>query len=215
MKNRTFSRIAAGLAGSLALASVTTFGATSSATAAPGNTSLAEVLAADGAKLDKNWKDFDIVEAAVLTVLDAKPRSPLRLITKGGQRLTVFLPNDAAFRRLVKDLTGKQPKSEKATVNAVLSVADVDTLETILLYHVLPGKTLVSERVVARAGREGGYRSAIGASVGIRAAGKTVKLVDADPDDVNARVYLPLLDINRGNKQVAHGINRVLRPIDL
>ena len=43
----------------------------------------------------------------------------------------------------------------------------------------------------------------------------TVRLADADKDDLDPRAILPLLDINRGNKQVAHGINRVLRPLDL
>ena len=40
-----------------------------------------------------------------------------------------------------------------------------------------------------------------------------VRLVDADPDDRNPLVVQP--NINKGNKQIAHGINRVLRPLDL
>ncbi|WP_170285938.1 hypothetical protein [Nocardioides rubriscoriae] len=43
----------------------------------------------------------------------------------------------------------------------------------------------------------------------------TVRLADLDRDDTGPRAILPLLDLDRGNKQVAHGINRVLRPIDL
>ena len=42
-----------------------------------------------------------------------------------------------------------------------------------------------------------------------------VKIIDKDPDDRNATALPQLLDINKGNKQVAHGINRVLRPLDL
>src|SRR5687768_16283231 len=69
-----------------------------------GNTSLAEVLAADGQKLDKNWEDFDLVEAAVYAVLDAKPSSPVGLLADGKTRLTAFVPTDQAFRSFVKDI---------------------------------------------------------------------------------------------------------------
>ena len=40
-------------------------------------------------------------------------------------------------------------------------------------------------------------------------------LVDKDYDDRNPRLIPALLDVNKGNKQIAHGIHRVLRPIDL
>ena len=43
--------------------------------------------------------------------------------------------------------------------------------------------------------------------------GKRVTLVDADRSDRNPAANK--FDINRGNKQIAHGIDRVLRPIDL
>ena len=39
---------------------------------------------------------------------------------------------------------------------------------------------------------------------------------DAAPGVIEyPRVKLGLIDVNKGNKQVAHGIDRVLRPIDL
>ena len=40
-----------------------------------------------------------------------------------------------------------------------------------------------------------------------------VMLVDKDPDTANATVIVA--DINKGNKQIAHGIDAVLRPADL
>ena len=40
-----------------------------------------------------------------------------------------------------------------------------------------------------------------------------VQLVDADPDDANP--YVVRADLNKGNRQIAHGIDRVLRPVDL
>ena len=48
----------------------------SRATEKAGTTSLAEVLAADGTKFDKNWKDFDILEAAVVAVLGNDKNRP-------------------------------------------------------------------------------------------------------------------------------------------
>lgn len=176
----------------------------------PGNKSLAAVLGADSG-FDHNWKDFDIVEKAVLTVLDAKPDSPVKLLTRGKKRATAFIPTDAAFRRLVKDLTGTAPKTEKATFKAVASVADADILEAVLLYHVVAGKTLTAKKVLARDGKD--VTTALGSTFRVSVKGKKVVLVDADKDDANPRVVA--LDISKGNKQVAHGINRVLRPIDL
>jgi hypothetical protein len=40
-----------------------------------------------------------------------------------------------------------------------------------------------------------------------------ISLKDADKNSRDPRVNV--VNINAGNKQIAHGINRVLRPIDL
>jgi uncharacterized surface protein with fasciclin (FAS1) repeats len=180
----------------------------------PGNRNLVKVLAADGQKLDRNWGDFDIVEAAVLTVLDAKPDSPVGLLAKGKTRLTAFIPTDRAFRHLAKDLTGTAPKSEKKTVQKIMDVADVDTLETVLLYHVVPGATLTSPEVVKAAEATARVRTATGQTLKVRVWHDAIVLVDKDRDDRNPHAVAAALDINRGNKQVAHGIDRVLRPLD-
>lgn len=190
----------------------------SPATAAPGpapkagNTSLAEVLGADGVKLDDNWQDFDIVEAAVYAVLDAKPDSPVGLLANGKVRLTAFVPTDNAFRKLVKDLTGKAPGTEAGTLKKVVKAAgSIDTVETILLYHVVAGQTLTSPKVLAAEGEK--IQTAMGKSFRVHVTKSGVVLNDKDKDDLNPKVVV--LDINRGNKQVAHGIDRVLRPLDL
>ena len=201
----------------LALAA-TTGVATGPAQAAPagsakaGNTSLAEVLAADGQKLDKNWEDFDLVEAAVFAVLDAKPSSPVGLLADGKTRLTAFVPTDQAFRSFVKDVKGYAPKTEEKTLKQVVKIAgSIDTIETILLYHVIAGQTLTSPKVLAAEGEK--LRTAQGGSFRVHTGKAGVFLVDKDRDDANP--YVVVLDINRGNKQVAHGINQILRPVDL
>jgi len=180
-----------------------------------GTKSLAQVLAADGTKLDHNWQDFDILEAAVLAVIAAKPDSPVALLTDGSVRLTAFLPTDQAFRDLVGDLTGKRPGTEKKTVNALLKIADVNTIETVLLYHVVPGATLASPKVIAAAKKGTKLKTAQGRKVKVLNRKGNITLIDKDPDFANPTVILNGIDINRGNKQIGHAIDRVLLPLNL
>ena len=181
-------------------------------TAKAGTTSLAEVLAADGQKLDGNWDDFDLVEAAVLAVIDAKPDSPVALLADGTTRLTAFVPTDAAFRSFVRDIKGYAPKTEAKTLKQVVKIAgSIDTIETILLYHVVAGQTLTSPKVIAAEGDK--IQTAQGGAFRVHIGKAGVFLVDKDRDAANP--YVVVLDVNRGNKQVAHGINQVLRPLDL
>ncbi|MGD9961633.1 fasciclin domain-containing protein [Nocardioides sp.] len=179
-----------------------------------GNKSLASVLAADGHRYDHNWDDFDILDKAVTTVLKAKPKSDVAVLADGKVALTAFLPTDRAFRRLVHDLSGKRLGSEKAVFKAVAGVADVKTLEAILLYHVVPGATLTYK--VAKGADGAKLATALaGTNLRVKVRHGSVFLRDRDTDDLNARVRAAAKNINKGNKQIAHGINRVLRPINL
>lgn len=45
------------------------------------------------------------------------------------------------------------------------------------------------------------------------AFGARISLIDADGSDRNPRVNR--FDINKGNRQIAHSVDRVLRPINL
>ena len=206
------------LAGVLALSLIGAAGAAAPAQAAPaqkapGEVSLVEVLAADGTKLDRNWEDFDIVEKAALTVLGAKPTSAVGVLADGSVRLTAFVPTDRAFRRLVHDLTGKTLSSEKKVFDAVATLG-VDTIETVLLYHVVPGATITAKKALAADGAK--LKTAQGGNIRVDVRqGSHIFLLDKDPDDLNPRVKAGLADVNKGNKQIAHGINRVLRPVDL
>jgi uncharacterized surface protein with fasciclin (FAS1) repeats len=214
MKRRVPTLLAAS---ALALGAVTATGTAASAKVAPGEDALAGVLTSDGNKFDNTAEDFDIVTEAVLAVVAAKPSSPVAVLADGSTRVTAFAPTDQAFRLLAKDLTGETIKSEKKIFNTLVELAGVDTIETVLLYHVVPGKTLTSKKVL----------EADGAKLATAANGATVKvnvkkspklqiiLKDKDTNDRDARVILTAIDINKGNKQVAHAINRVLRPIDL
>ena len=217
MKKHLVNRLALVAAGAFATAAVGL--GTPAADAAPatqhkaGNKSIAQLLAKDGTKLDHNWNDFDILEQAVLAVVGAKPSSPVALLTDGSVRLTAFAPTDAAFRDLVGDLTGKKPKSEKKTLKALLKVADVDTIETVLLYHVVAGKTLTSPKVVKAAKARTKLETAQGGKVKVVNRKGAITLVDKDKDLTDPTVVA--VDLNKGNKQIAHAIDRVLLPVDL
>jgi uncharacterized surface protein with fasciclin (FAS1) repeats len=180
-----------------------------------GTTSLAEVLAADGNRFDRTARDFDIVHRAVVRVLKAKPESAVGVLADGEVRLTAFVPRDQAFRRLVRDLTGERKESEKAVYRALVRTAGIDTVESVLLYHVVPGAPIDA----AAASRADGAKLATALdgtkfTVNVRDNG-SIWLRDKDRDDRNPMVMPKQTDINKGNKQIAHGIDRVLRPVDL
>jgi len=180
----------------------------------PGTTSLASVLAADGAGYDRNWSDYDILDRAVTTVLTAKPDSPVAVLADGRTALTAFLPKDVAFRRLVLDLTGRRLSKEASVFRVLTKAADVDTLEAVLLHHVVPGAT-VTYRQAQKANGATLVTALSDADIRVTVRRGAVHLRDNDPNDRDPRVVPSSSDLNKGNRQIAHGINRVLRPLDL
>ena len=209
--HRTVRTTAAGLTAAALAAVALAAPAPAQAQAAARHTSLAQVLAVDGHHFDKKWGDFDILDAAVMAVLDAKPHSAVGVLAKPNVKLTAFLPTDRAFRKLATALTGSRPKTERATFTRLARAAGIDTIETVLLYHVVPGKTLGAKKVVAADGDK--LTTAQGGTVKVRVNGGAVRLADKDPDVANPRVTAT--NINKGNPQIAHAINGVLLPADL
>jgi uncharacterized surface protein with fasciclin (FAS1) repeats len=186
-----------------------------SAQAAKG-TPLAAVLAADAKKngtpsYDTNKKDFDILLGAVQTVLDKKPSSPVAVLADPSVRLTAFIPNDGAFIRTAADL-GITAKNEKRLLTKLANTLGVGGVEEVLLYHVVPGKKLTATKVVA-AGDGTVLTMANGetTTVKIRDNG-TIRLRDKVPAVTNPKVIATDINKKKGNKQVAHVINRVLLP---
>lgn len=206
---------AAGLAGLLLAPSAVAAPTNGSKGSPTGTRSLAAVLTADGNQFDRNWSDYDIVTEAVLAVLANKPSSPVGLLTDGTVPLTAFIPNDRAFQLLVADLSGKWLGSEKAVFEAVAGLG-IDTVETVLLYHVIPGATLTSKQAAASNGAT--LTTAQGGTIGVRVYSKwlpVIQLKDKDRNDLDPFLNPWALDVNKGNKQIAHGITFVLRPVDL
>ena len=203
---------------SLVAAAAVAAGAVAAAPAAQasslGTTSLATVLLADGDEFDRNQNDFDIVTQAALAVLAEKPSSAVGILTDGTKPVTAFIPRDQAFRYLVFSLTGKWLSSERAIFDAVAGLG-IDTVEAVLLYHVVPGATV--DRAGALKADGAVLPTALpGGSITVDVTpNRKIELVDADTSATNPRVRWDLFDINKGNVQIAHGIDRVLRPIDL
>lgn len=177
-----------------------------------GTTSLAEVLTSGQTAFDRDFTDYDILTAAVQAVLKAKPNSPVAVLADGDTALTAFIPNDRAFQRLVKALTGKTLTSERRIFQAVAGLG-IDTVENVLLYHVVPGATIDSSQALQANGarlQTALPRKVIRVTVQDSPAAIILRDYNKLPDP---RVILSQVDINQGNKQIAHGINRVLIPV--
>jgi uncharacterized surface protein with fasciclin (FAS1) repeats len=181
------------------------------ALAADGETSLASVLKVGQSKFDRDFADFDILTKAAETVLAAKPDSSVALLADGSTALTVFAPTDKAFMNLASALTGKTVKTEAAAFKAVAGLG-VDTVETVLLYHVVPGSTILSQDALKANGAK--LKTAVDNKViKVKVTQKpAIVLGDYAPKLPNPNVILSKVDINKGNKQVAHGIDGVLLP---
>lgn len=208
---RTFiTRAAAVAAGALALSLL----AAPASQAAEGTTSLASVLKAGQAKFDKDFADYDILTKAVEAVLAAKPNSPVKVLADGNTAVTAFIPNDQAFIDLASALSGKKVSTEDAAFKAVAGLG-IPTVEQVLQYHVVPGAAILSSDALKANGAK--LKSALnGKTIGVRVntSAPSITLVDKAPKLGNPKVILTQVDINKGNKQVAHGIDAVLLPMN-
>lgn len=149
---------------------------------------------------DRRGGDYDILrEALIATDLAGA------VATTDG--ITVFAPNDRAFIRLARDL-GYHGWSESgafafiAEATGYVSASEPGLLDDVLLYHVGLGAGTVNDL-------QGEVVTAGGGSVTVDGR----KVVDADPDDRDARISRPR-DVATGQGFV-QTVNRVLRPIDL
>lgn len=203
------SRRFAGVIAAVAIAGVSLSIAPAQA-ASLGSRPLAALLPAND-KFDNNPNDFDIVTHAVYAVLAAKPDSPVGVLADGNVKLTAFLPGDYAFEALVARLTGSWPTSEQAAFNVVAGLG-IDTVEKVLLYHVVLGDPIRAYQ--ARRANGAVLTTAEGGTITVKTRGRyDIQLVDADPLQPNP--WVVYYDVNVGNKQIAHGINQVLLPITL
>lgn len=216
MKAKTL--IATAVASAIAITPATAFanGASSPAPTPAPKPTLAEVLLSDSAHddangFDRTWKDFDIVTQAVLAFddLTAAALDP-------AASLTAFLPTDKAFWLFYWELTGKKAQSEKEIFDAL---ATNPALKSILMYHIVPSKIPASAAV--RANKAVLPTLLTDATITVRVKhghhhkkAPTITLKDLDTNDENAKVVATDIGGEASNGY-AHGIDRVLRPLDL
>jgi predicted outer membrane repeat protein len=177
-----------------------------------GVNSLTTVLLKDQSGLDSDWSDHDIFLGALNAVLKEKPESKLKVLADGSVKLTAFLPTDRAFRKLTFDLTGIRPRNDKAAMRVIENL-DIETIEKVLLYHVVLGDPIGSSDALKANGLT--LTALSGETFSVRVTKRpNIFLRDNNKDLKNPKVLLKRVDINSGNRQVAHVINRVLIPIE-
>jgi len=170
---------------------------------------LTEVLNLKNTSFDNNFSDFDVFTSLWMDVWGQLPESAIQVISDGNTALTAFVPTDRAFQRVVKHLIGKKLKSEARIADAVMSLG-AKTVEKVILYHVVVGDPILSPAALEANGAK--LNAASGQTIGVRVSGTTITLIDKAKKHTNATVILSAVDINKGNKQVAHGINQVMLP---
>lgn len=185
--------------------------ATASAGAKP---TLADVLLSDAAQdnangFDKRWSDYDIVTQAVLAFPDLTAAA-----ADPNASLTVFLPKDYAFFRLAKQL-GAPAGNEEATFNWLVANVGLPTIKNVLMYHIVPGAKISYAAALGADGAKLGTLLDPAATIEVDVRkGDRIKLKDLDTNDRDA--YVIQRDIaGEAANGFAHGIGRVLRPIDL
>ncbi len=210
-------KLIAGGVAALAMAGTLAVAAPAGASS-PGAPTLKQVLDSQGGGFDRNWYDFDIIDAVVDKILAENPSTPLALAADpNSPKLTVFLPNDRAFQALAADLFGFRWwfASESAVATKLVTSLPTSTLETVVQYHVIPGADIDSKTAlsVPRGTKLTTLQGGQITVTPIRAFGTAI-LGDQDPNDIDPFLIPGKLDIQASNG-IAHGIAFVLRPADL
>jgi uncharacterized surface protein with fasciclin (FAS1) repeats len=126
---------------------------------------LAAVFALPARAQEKDIVDTAVAAGSFNTLAKALTAAGLVDTLKGDGPFTVFAPTDEAFAKL-----------PAGTVEALL--ADVPTLKKVLLYHVVPGKSLPAGEVVKLNGKAA--KTAEGSAVMVKVAGDKVMVDKAN-----------------------------------
>lgn len=175
-----------------------------------------QILADADGQFDNNPRDYDIVGEIVLAIVESGIPTQLGASLDPSAELTVFLPNDRAFKRLAHDLTGKWVNDESNVIPAILDAVggDLGLVNAVVEYHVVGG---VIDSSIALGADGVSLTSIMGASFTVDVRNPrsgNVALRDNEPDVKDPRLVVRDLD-NFASNGVWHGISRVLIPIDL
>lgn len=175
-----------------------------------GTVSLATALKFDQPAFDNNWQDHDILVHLLNRVLAAKPDSTLSVLKDGTVPVTVLAPDDFAFRSLAGYRNGRGiVLSTEARVYEFISRLNINTLERVLKYHLVPSEVLAAMDLLSSNGLS--LPTQEGSPIRVSIA-TSVRLVDVSTHNRSSLVHLSSLDINGGNRQIAHSISAVLLP---
>jgi hypothetical protein len=170
------------------------------------------IAASDGAELDRNPLDYDIIVQTVIA-LEALGGDPdlggatlLDVLSNRDAEITVFVPHDGAFRKLARDL-GWDGRGGDAGAFAVITGAfDLATIRDVVKYHVVGAHLNIFDVL-----RQRTFDTVLPGASFRRV--RLFSLQDNEPDLKNPRLRPPV-QLQRG-RSVAHTISRVLIPVDL
>lgn len=155
------------------------------------------VLAVSGSDgFDRNGRDFDLLR-------DALVATDLVGAVAAAEDVTVFAPNDRAFKILAREL-GWDGRGEADAFGFLVATLGADTIADVLTYHV--GTRELGIRDLYR-------RTTVGTLLGPDLQTRWFRIIDADTNDRNARVTFPWFVPAENGVIVV--IDRVLRPVDL
>ncbi len=157
----------------------------------------------DIAKQDTNFS----ILVDTLTFIDANldGSNLIGTLDDHTQSLTVFAPTNAAFGQLAADLGFDGDTSDvSAVTNFLVTNVPVETLNTVVTYHVAAGA--LRDTDIANAGS---VTTIQGGDIG---AGNLPMLMDKEPDLTDPTLIATNIEAENG---VLHVIDRVLIPIDL
>lgn len=175
-----------------------------------GTVPLATAMKLDAPAFDSNWQDHDILVHCINRVLAAKPNSTLNSLRDGTLPLTVLAPDDLAFRALAGYRNARGViLSTEARVYAFIAKLHIDSLERVLKYHLVPSEVLGALDLLTSNGLT--LPTQEGSPIRVSIA-TSVRLVDVSAQKRESLVRLSYLDINKGNRQIAHSISAVLLP---
>jgi serralysin len=169
---------------------------------------IADLVVATSGEFDDNPKNYDILLAALVAADLVGP------VADPNASLTVFAPNDGAFKKLASDLGwagGSEAEAWEFLVGALTELGEGDpipVLSNVLLYHVV-GRTLTFQEIILAGARRQPIMTLLGATILPRG----IRLVDNAPALMNPKLVIPSsFSATNGN---IFTIDRVLVPVAL